>query len=212
MVDSAAVAGWAPKAPSNKRRATTRDFLRLRMDFFLQAAVSSIAVGASDAAPEGLVARLGGAFVSCPSKCMFFRATATEITLLSPIEDHRENCDFCPFSPDSPRSNALGRIALLPNSLHKLTGKLFYITRNSPALTGNFQSARTGKSGLISCCQANAISRCLAALRISRWLQPVTSYGRVKCRDTDVPTDPAKAGSAACTSRRSLLAQQGRRR
>jgi hypothetical protein len=58
MVDSAAVAGWAPKAPngSNKSSATIKDFLRLRMDLFLQAAVSSIAVPrASDVAPEALV-------------------------------------------------------------------------------------------------------------------------------------------------------------
>src|SRR5450631_1084251 len=36
MVDSAAVAGWAPKAAngSSKSSATIKDFLRLRMDFF----------------------------------------------------------------------------------------------------------------------------------------------------------------------------------
>src|ERR1017187_5540631 len=36
MVDSAAVAGWAPKTPngSNKSSATIKDFQRLRMDFF----------------------------------------------------------------------------------------------------------------------------------------------------------------------------------
>jgi hypothetical protein len=56
MVDSAAVAGWAPNG-SNKNSATIKDFQRLGMDFFLQAAVSSIAVpGASDVAPEALVA------------------------------------------------------------------------------------------------------------------------------------------------------------
>jgi hypothetical protein len=30
---------------------------------------------------------LGGAFVSCTSACIFFGATATEITLLSAVED-----------------------------------------------------------------------------------------------------------------------------
>jgi hypothetical protein len=55
------------------------------MDFFLQAAVSSIAVG-SERRRTGAVLPLGGAFVSCTSTCIFFGATATEITLLSAMQ------------------------------------------------------------------------------------------------------------------------------
>jgi hypothetical protein len=57
------------------------------MVFFLQAAVSSGAVpGASGVAP-GHWWPLGGALVSCTSACIFFCATATEMTLLSAMED-----------------------------------------------------------------------------------------------------------------------------
>src|SRR5476651_2539276 len=99
MVDSAAVAGWAPKAPngSNKSSATIKDFLRLRMDFFPSGCgFLDSGSGSERRRTGGTGGRLAAHLFLALQRASSLAPPQQRLTLLSAVEDLDHSCgDVC---------------------------------------------------------------------------------------------------------------------